>query len=149
MENYILVVNDCRNINNKIITAYDMTQRRLSQKQWPLYKNTPHQNTMKKGDNVIIYLAGTSKLSQHFVAYASVHSISVPNNYQADGLDTINNPPAKIIIFQKIIILKESISIKDLLDDLEFLPKKTKKWGVVLQRGAKHISSIDANTIIK
>ena len=72
-----------------------MAKRRLEAKEWGFYANTPHKGKIKKGDQVIVYLAGPKDM--HFFATATAGDIHQnTRSYTADG-DALTDIPIAIL----------------------------------------------------
>lgn len=148
MTSYLLIVNGTECINGKWKPALAMAQRRLLAGKWPLYKNTPHRNDMKTGDQVIVYLAGKDNEAKHFVATAIIGKIGAPYRYDADGSDVLTEPPVVVLSLETVEWLCPPVPIGAIKNNLDFIPKGTNRWGCVLQRGAKRVSEEDTNRIL-
>ena len=144
---FLLIASPSENHEGKRISALTMAKRRLEAKQWGLWIHTPHQKDIKNGDLCIIYIAGSD--GKQFVAYAFASSVrSEVSKYLGDG-DALTDYPTSVLHLDKIHWFASPISITTLKDRLEFIPKGVIRWGCVLQRGVKKISSKDAETILK
>lgn len=145
--NFILIASASESIDGEPISPFDMAHRRLSTNSWGLWSNTPHRNDIKAGDSVVVYVAGSA--GKKFVASAIVESIgNNPKSYVGDG-DALTDIPVKILNLKEVTWFKNEVSIVELKDKLDFIPKSTNKWGCVLQRGARKISPEDAGLILK
>lgn len=146
MNTYLLVANSVDAMSGGRIPADVIVRRRLSAGQWPLYKNTPHQKEMQIGEQVIIYLAGPKQMK--FAAHARISGFISAKSFSADGDDALTDPPVQAVLLSEAEWFSNPVSIRDIMEKLDFVPKNTIKWGCVLQRGAKKISSKDTKTIL-
>lgn len=128
------------------LSAKEIVQNRFNAKQWALYKHTPHRSEVKSGDKLLIYLAGSKEMS--FSAIAEANSIVDSKGYIGDGEHALSNSPYSMIILENSSWLPKKVNIKEILDNLEFIPKNNPRWGCVLQRGVKKISEKDYNFIV-
>ncbi|MCP4470768.1 MAG: EVE domain-containing protein, partial [Gammaproteobacteria bacterium] len=130
-------------------SAFETSKHRLQYQCWPLYKNTPHRKVIKKGDKVVIYMAGTKEHSQSFFATASITSVDSNNNncWNLDKLAT-EQAPYSIVVLECINIFKIPIPIKPKLENLTFIPANKSKWGAVMRTGCKLLSNEDYSFII-
>jgi hypothetical protein len=144
---FILIASASESIDGETISPIDMANRRLSTNSWGLWSNTPHRNDIKAGDSVLVYVAGAA--GKKFVASAIVESVgNNPKSYIGDG-DALSDIPVKILNLKEVTWFRNEVSILDLKNSLDFIPKNTNKWGCVLQRGARKISPKDAGLILK
>jgi hypothetical protein len=145
-QNFILVASRGETLEGKPIPAEKMAGRRLNAKRWGLYANTPHRAVIKKGDNLLIYVAGSGAM--RFVARASVAGVDHKvKSYEADG-DALTAPPVAVLMLDTVQWFEDPVQISAIKDLLSFVPKDTPKWGCVLQRGLKLISDADAATVL-
>jgi hypothetical protein len=148
MDNFLLIVNSAESIDGKNISAYEMAKRRLAALQWALYINTPHRKIIQKEDRVIVYLAGTQLHGMSFVATAIVHGKDKAEKYIGDGQDVLAGIPHEYIQLKNLMWFENFVRIHSIKDSLDFIPKKTNRWGAVMQRGVKKISEEDALKIL-
>ena len=148
MADFLLIANQTDDATGKLFQAFDVATRRLEAKLWGLYENTPHRKNIAPGDRVIIYLAGNGFLGKHFIATTSIHTITEDKKIFSKTLSSLSTPPIAAILFGDIHFFAKPVSIKEIKYKLEFVPQNTTKWGCVLQRGAKSISSKDFLTIV-
>ncbi len=144
---YLLIASPSENTQGERVSALDLAERRLSAKKWGLWAHTPHQKEIQTGDLCIIYLAGTG--AKQFVACARVVNVlrSTTMNH-IDG-DALTDFPSTVLHLNDVQWFKHPISIANIKDKLDFIPKNVVRWGCVLQRGVKKISPKDASTILK
>jgi hypothetical protein len=146
MASYILVANKVESADDGYIPALEIVQRRLGAGRWPLFKNTPHQKDVEAGDQALVYLAGHGE--QRFVAVSIIMGVEHARGYEADGLDALTNAPFQQLRLADTAWLSQPVPITSIKEQLDFVPKGTRKWGCVLQRGMKRISDRDAAVII-
>ena len=148
MQNYILIVNQSKDIDGNLISAMSLAKSRLMSGQWWLYSNTRNRKKMAIGDRVIIYLAGYNKDAKVFLAKANIAKIdSDIKNYNIHDYNVLDERPDIIINLDKIEWLSPTVPISIIKDSLDFIPKHS-KWGCVLQGGTIKISESDANKIL-
>ncbi len=146
MANYILVANKVDSMAGGYIAAREIAQRRLAAGRWPLFKNTPHQKEVQSGDRLLIYLAGDKE--GRFVAVSNVLGVEGGRNYSADGSDALTNAAFQQLLVGAVEWLLRAVPIVEVKNQLSFVPKGTRKWGCVLQRGMKRISNDDSKIIL-
>jgi hypothetical protein len=146
MVSYILVANKVDSACGGYIAAREIVERRLAAGRWPLFKNTPHQNEVRPGDRLIVYLAGNKE--RRFVAVSTAGGVQPSRGYAADGADALTNAPFQQLLLGNAEWLSPEVPIADIKDELIFVPKGTRKWGCVLRRGMKRISESDVATIL-
>jgi len=145
---FLLIANQTDDSNGRLLQAFEVASRRLEAKLWGLYENTPHRKSLVPGDKAIIYLAGNGRLGKHFIATTSIHAITEDRKIFSKALSSLSTPPIAAIQFGDIHFFMKPVSIKAIKDKLEFISQNTTKWGCVLQRGVKSISTKDALTIV-
>lgn len=143
---FLLIASPTESREGERLSAETMARRRIASGAWGLYTNTPHKAEMKSGDTLIMYLAGSGGM--RFFASALAGTITFkPRAYQGDG-DALTDPPAAVLSLVSPWIFPESIPMSRVKDRLKFVPQGTRKWGCVMQRGAKRISAEDASLIL-
>lgn len=143
---FILVASQAESVDGKRIPAESMARRRLNAGYWGLYANTPHKAEIKPGDTLIVYLAGPGGM--RFFASAVAGAIDFKTRrYDSDG-NALTDPPAAVLSLLSPNVFIEPLPMARVKERLEFIPKGNPKWGCVLQRGAKRISSADAELIL-
>jgi len=147
MEIFLLVANKSEGVSGEPVEAYQVAMRRLKSKTWGMYANTPHRKVVSVNDKVVIYVAGSGYLGKHFIASADIVKVVEGKNVKNDlWLET---PQVATLELGCIKYFDVPVSIKEVKDCLDFIPKNTSKWGCVLQRGLKRIKQSDFNTIIR
>ena len=113
-------------------TGFDIFNDRIKENKWPIYVKTPQLQNVSVGKNVVFYIAGTGE-KQSFIGTAKIKKIVDNNNTNLDP-----NQEFKQILFhvefENINIFNKSISIKDHIDNLDFIKNK-EKYGLYFQGG--------------
>ena len=146
MAAFLLIASPTESYEGQRIDAEVMAKRRLDAGFWGLYANTPHKTEIKLGDRLIVYLAGPGRMCFYATAEAGNVDFQV-RNFRADG-DVLSEPPAAVLSILSPQTFTTPLPIARIKERLEFVPKKNKKWGCVLQRGVKRISDADASLIV-
>ena len=114
-------------------TGFDIFNDRIKENKWPIYVKTPQLQNVSVGKNVVFYIAGTGEKRQSFIGTAKIKKIVNNNNTNLDP-----NQEFKQILFhvefENINIFNKSISIKDHIDNLDFIKNK-EKYGLYFQGG--------------
>ena len=106
----------------------------INEKKWILNDNTTNKSNLKKGDQVLFYVAGPHR--QKIIANAVISSKLKKNNEELSvGLYKIN-------------IWKNRLLITTLIPNLEFIKNK-EKWGIHFQGGVIPITKKDFRLIMK
>ncbi len=143
---FLLIASPSENHEGKRISALEMAKRRLNAGQWGFWAHTPHRAEIDQGDLCIVYLAGAD--GKQFVATARVTSVKPSlTKFNSDG-DALTDQPVSILHLEDIDWFDKAVFIAEIKDALDFIPKGVSRWGCVLQRGVKKISSKDARTIV-
>ena len=141
---YILIVGETVDTLGRSLSARETADIRLQNSNWPLYENTPNRSTIKQGDGVLVYFAGSSEQSQTFYA-SSVVSETINLSYKKWEMENLasEQAPTLIVKLKDIVIFKDCVNIRPLLNDLTFIPKNKSKWGCVMHTGCRRISKED------
>ena len=144
MENYyIFITNDNENIDGSVISAMELTNYRLSNKKWPIYKNTKHKKIIKTDDKCLFYIAGRFDKRQSMVAFADIsNNIKCVNGESTDPSNVLAEPAERIIELSNIKKLPQ-IEIKPLLHEISFVKKNLFSWGVYFMGGCRKIDKND------
>lgn len=114
-------------------TGFDIFNDRIKENKWPIYVKTPQLQNVSVGKNVVFYIAGTGEKRQSFIGTAKIKKIVDNNNTNLDP-----NQEFKQILFhvefENINIFNKSLSIKDHIDNLDFIKNK-EKYGLYFQGG--------------
>lgn len=145
MHHFILIASDSESLSGSILPAMEIAQRRLKAGTWPLYKGTPHKRDVREGDMLIVYLAGSRAMQ--FFAIAEAGGVNFDAADSRADEDTLNSAPHAVLTVTQAQIFQYPLPLARIKNQLEFIPKNTPKWGCVLQRGVKRISSADAKLI--
>jgi len=150
MENhYIVVATDTLDLLGRSFSAFEVSTRRLEHKHWPLYEHTACRSKISCGDKVLIYVAGSGKNAQTFLASASVNGIEPVQGNMWDRENLITEQaPFCVLALSVDDLFPNPISIRPILKTLSFIPKNKSKWGAVMQTGLKKISLVDYETIV-
>lgn len=146
MNYFLLIASASEDLNGASISALEMANRRLGAKSWGLWANTPHKKEIAPEDILLVYIAGVN--GRKFIATAKAEMVRFGDQpYVGDG-NALTDPPCAVIKLKDIRRFDAPIFISEIKDELEFIPKNVARWGCVLQRGVKRISSKDASTIL-
>ncbi|ABE39206.1 hypothetical protein RPD_1971 [Rhodopseudomonas palustris BisB5] len=146
---YILTVNDAYSSANVLtkVAAWDIAKGRLDANLWALYDRTRHKNDVKVGDRLLIYIGGTKRARQHFVAKSTVAHIEGPSKLKsATAVGAILGSDVYRVLTLKDTVWIEPVSIRSIFGSLSFLPKHS-KWGATLMGGCKSIRREDYEII--
>ena len=148
--NYIFNTND--SINTK---APFLLEHRLKNKIWGLHKRTNWKSSIVSGDNLLFYIAGSSKQKHHIVASASVSKVLDKfssqdlKKYVGDNMDFIDFPDYKIEL-ESITRFRNPVKVPSIMNKLNLFKKKNhKRWGVYLQGGVTRVNDSDYKFIMK
>ena len=143
IEHILLIANDAEKI------GYEIFKDRIDKNLWPIYLRTKLNKYLKKGINVIFYIAGDNQKSQSFVASAKISQTIDKDILEYDP----NKKFAQVIYylkFENINIFKKNVKIKEHLDNLSFIKTEKKRYfGLYLQGGISKIDQKSYNCIIK
>ena len=151
MANLILLTSDSLDANCRVLPAHSVAEHRIENGEWPFYQQTPNRKRIVEGEKCLIYIAGTKKNSQSFVAKFTVSGLRTSQLRKTDtyAIDAINGVPSLYVAMSDCTIFRSPIGIRALLSRLEFIPRNVTKWGCVMTSGCKKISAKDFNTIIE
>lgn len=108
--------------------------RRINQNRWPIYNHTPHRSDLKPGDEVVFYMGGTG--GQKFLGSGTLSS------------RMIQGEPEHHVEISDVKVWKKPLPIRPIIQELKFITRKDKKWGVHLQGGVLPLYDDDYKFII-
>lgn len=114
-------------------TGFDIFKDRIKENKWPIYVKTPQSRNLSVGKNVVFYIAGSGEKKQCFIGTAKIKKI-------IDNKDTNLDPNQEFkkilfyVEFENINIFDKSLSIKDHMNNLNFIKNK-EKYGLYFQGG--------------
>ena len=147
--NYILITSDSYTAGGSTKAAFDICVVRLRHGRWPLYASTSHINSIKPGDQFLVYVAGKYHSRQCFISSFKVIEIVSKKLLNIDEkiLNLTNPKPVKELVFEKSEAFK-AVNIKEYLDRLDHtMNRASNKWGALMMGGVKKISVDDYNLI--
>ena len=104
-----------------------------------MYWQTKFQSVMKKGDNLLFYIAGVNEFRQCFVASATVKEIRrISDEETSVDPDKTQAQVTSYIYLDNIKLFKNKVSIKDMMDDLDFIENK-KNYGLYFVGGVTRV----------
>jgi len=138
---FLLIKKDGFSAKGMLLDAETCAKKILDVKFWPLWPRTRNKHNLNAGDEVLVYLAGTCVI----YAKARIKQIDTWNRqYKKDyPLMLLDGEPNKVLVLEKIEILKEPVKVKEKLNKLSFIPKNTKKWGVTMMGGVRQLQHPD------
>lgn len=148
--NFILIASCLLSHKYGEMTGYDVTEYRLDDCIWPLYKYTRNRRIIRENDNLLIYIAGRSQYGRCFVAKATVAEVL---NFNPRQHRSYYEPsyivPEKMIKLKDIEWFSKPVDIIGLLDQLAIIPSNKKKWGCIMHGGCRKLSNKDYNLILE
>lgn len=146
---FILIASDSYTLSGSRYRARKLAEGRLQQGIWGLYPGTSNRSVIRVGDQVLVYVGGSGPDRCSVIARAWVSGIDNPRdavfidppNVESDGADRI----LRLADVQRI----GPVDIRQMLDDLSFIPENRQKWGVALMGGCRKISQQDFEKIVK
>ena len=121
-------------------TGLNIFNERINQNKWPIYNKTPQLLNVKKGKNVVFYIAGAGEKRQSFIGCAKIKNI-IDNKIT----DIDPNQEFKQVLFyvrfKNLKIFKNFISIKEHMKSLSFIDSSKRKiYGLYFQGGVCKIN---------
>lgn len=107
--------------------------KRMREKTWPIFANTPNRSRIAVGDTIVFYLAG--KRGQKFIGTATV----------ASGLTRKNID--YVIELENTEVWENHVAVSGIKDDLNFIANK-ECWGAYFQGGVRTIFDHDYHLIV-
>lgn len=145
---WIFIVNDLL-LGDITLSADDITTYLLKSSNWQYSKFAPNINKLKKGDTVLVYLAGKGR--RYFVASFTLNGcISIlPNTedvisdweLEFNRLYQLTSPIDNIQVYNNPIDLNEKLRTR-----LDFIVDK-KNWGLYFRLGIRALPEKDFETI--
>ena len=144
-QNFLLVVTAAQRWDGGVVSGFDVAQRRLRDREWPLYKNTRNRSVVTSGDRLMFYVAGTGVNRMCVVATATVvkiEKILTPSSYHERKELCV--PFADLLIrLDQVVILPSPVSFRARLSGLDCRPTNMGKWGAILQGGCRRLTDRD------
>lgn len=109
-------------------------KKRIEDKRWPIYKFTKHKRQLRKGDNVIFYMAGSG--GKKFLGMGELAS-ELKDSGSMDSIVMLSNTKT----------WKDPVPMNNVLEHLKFITNKV-NWGIHFQGGVIKISDDDYNLIL-
>jgi len=109
-------------------------KKRIEDKRWPIYKFTKYKRQIRKGDNVIFYMAGSE--GKKFLGMGGLAS----ELKDAGSMDSA-------VMLSNTKTWKNPVPMNDVLEHLKFITNKA-NWGIHFQGGVIKISDDDYNLIL-
>lgn len=107
---------------------------RTRKKKWPLFQRTKNRTALREGDHVAFYKAGND--GQVFIGSAKIASRAMKSRGLLYSVDLTD-----------IETWKKPVSIRDILESLEFITKP-QIWGNYMQGGIRKINKDDFQLIL-
>ena len=138
----------CLTTSDAKFNAYAVFQRRIAEKKWPMYSQTKFQSIMRRGDNILFYIAGVHEFRQCFVASAKVKEIKSIKDKKETTIDPdkMEVQVTAYIYLDNIKLFKNKIFIKDIINDLAFIGNK-KNYGLYFVGGVTRVDE-ESNKLI-
>lgn len=149
--NYILVAMDTERISGARAQSSEIADFRLDKGQWPLYSGSRNRKMMTEGDRLLVYCGGSRVGARTLIGSAVINGmreVRRPNS-EAETQRFLTNSPSLMIEMREIIRFKHPVSIRPILEQLDFCPKNLAKWGVVFLGGVRRISDSDFDLICR
>ena len=149
MTNYwIFCVKDVKIANNKK-NGIDIYNQRMIDGFWGIKPRTPNYKRLKKGDNVVFYLAGNAHDAQKFIGTATLSSEFCnlsPEEWEkvSHGKFFSSKSGAQ---FKEVNRWETHKPIQPLIEQLDFI-ENPEKWGNYLRGGIRSISEDDYDLIV-
>jgi len=110
-------------------------KKRVSAKEWPIFKRTRNRTDLSKGDKIVIYHGG------RFGTASLVGTFVISSEVKSAGNDTF------VVEMSDTQMWKNQVKIKDILDDLKYIKRKD-NWGIYFQGGVTRLPDDDYKTIL-
>jgi hypothetical protein len=146
---FILIAMGAEDVDGRHVESLDIALHRLDVNKWPIYKGTPNRSRFQRGDHCVVYIGGTGRNAQHFIASAVIDSVMSWESKLGliDGGDIMTDIPDMALTLCDVHLFAKPVSIRPLLSTLEVIPSSTPRWGIVFQGGCRAISERDFRMI--
>lgn len=139
-KNYILIKREGPDRNGRDLTAMASAKLLLDARSWPIWDSTRNRSAIATGDNLAIYLTGSSEI----IATATVSKIDRWNAVYANRYPlTLDGTPLAVIVLGEVQFLNEPVKVRDRLEMLSFINPKGRKWGVAFMGGCRAVNDED------
>lgn len=145
---WMFIINDLV-LGNITLSSEDNASCLLKDRNWRYSKFAPNIKKLKKGDTVLVYLAGKGrrcffasfKIDGDISALTDVECADSDWKLEFDRLYQLSSPIDNIQIYNNPIVLNEELRTK-----LDFIGDK-KNWGLYFRQGIRILSEKDFITI--
>lgn len=137
---YVLIKRNGPDRNGRNLTALASAMLLLDAKTWPLWDSTRNRKVIAVGDQLAIYLAGSSEV----IATAKVSKIEKWNAIFANRYPLmLDGSPEAVLVLDEVTLLEHPVKVKDRLKGLSFINHESQKWGVAFMGGSRAVSDDD------
>ncbi len=139
-KNYLLIKQSGWDAKGDKCSALESAQLLLTAKVWPLWDFTRNRKAIIAGDQVAIYLAGTSEV----IATACVLKVEKWSVTHAKGYPLLlDGTPVAVLLLESVAMLPVPVQVKQRLRCLSFINSDSKKWGVAFMGGSRAVNDAD------
>jgi len=148
--NFLFVTTDSQRRTGDFAPASQVADFRLEVGEWPLYKNTRNQKSIKAGHRVLIYLGGRSPAAGVVVASCrvkEVRPIRSPREAR-ESTEFFTDFPSSLMKLEDVERLPARVELRKVVPRLDCCPKNMQKWGIILHGGVRQLTDHDFALIV-
>ena len=134
---YLLITNDGYDFNGSTEPAFNILQRRIEEKAFPIYRTTRHKKDLKIGDTVFLYVAGHRINAGKVLYQAKISDCRKPKDTESYDVSELGD--IEFLCCLDNIIKLNPIVLKDVLIKEKLIDANNKKWGAYLMGGVKSL----------
>jgi hypothetical protein len=148
--NFLFVTTDSQSRSGDVAFASRVADFRLQVGEWPLYKNTRNQKSIKAGHRVLIYLGGRSPTAGVVIASARVKEIRPIRSPREvrESAEFLTDFPSSLMKLEDVERLPARVELRKVVPRMDCCPKNMKKWGIILHGGVRQLSDRDFGLIV-
>jgi len=143
-KHYLLIKRGSPDASGRELSALRSAECLLGCGIWPLWEHTRNRKAIKAGDQVGVYLAGSSQV----VATANVRAVEhwtteLRRRYPL----MLDGTPHAVVMLSDVKMLDPPIDVRSRLDRLSFIKPGVAKWGVAFMGGTRATSAADFSAL--
>lgn len=144
MKHYLLIKRGGPDASGRDLSASKSAECLLDCGIWPLWEHTRNRKAIKAGDQVAVYLAGSSEV----VATATVRAVeqwtsALRRTYPL----MLDGTPHAVVKLSDVTKFAAPIDVRSRLDRLSFIQPGVAKWGVAFMGGTRATSAADFSAL--
>lgn len=134
---YLFITNDSFDLNGLNEPAFNILQKRIEEKTFPIYRTTRHKKDLKIEDTVFLYVAGYKINAGHVLYKAEISGLKKPNDSELYYVSELGD--IEFLYCLENIAKLDPIVLKNVLINEKMVDANKKEWGAFLMGGVKRL----------